>query len=383
MATTIQTTPIETPFNDDEILSLIETDARNLGKTESTIHSMMKLIRRFQRFRATSLIERTDDDYYKFLRTASTPAVHNMILCRMNLLRATIHGTTDGSANLVSHYKKLPAHEDIDLEIEDENLQKLLRACRNTLQETLVYILRYGGLRIEEAAKLQKKHVKVHVTHVQLVGFERKRTRSSQVVRGDVSIAVGSIVIARYVATLPGAPSYLFANKDGSGRMPTSSLYMLYKRIAKRAKLEHVNPHYQRHICATNMAASGMSERIMCPVMGWTPGSNMPSTYINVESKLANAQYLAMQGVKVEESRQESIKICPACHASNPKIAVACNACGTPFDSATQEEIKQTSNKITELEAQLAPLLENSEKITEFFGNKKSDKMPGLPNIFR
>ena len=135
-------------------------------------------------------------------------------------------------------------------------------------------------------------------------------------------------------------------------RCAVTTIDIILKHIAERAGItKKINPHNFRHSRATHLAGV-LTEQQMKIVLGWTPGSNMPATYVHLSGKDVDDAILKMHGIVKGDIRTDSLRVgvCPRCKHINPEIENYCGKCGLPL---TQTEAQKIENDKSEIDLEL------------------------------
>jgi site-specific recombinase XerD len=129
----------------------------------------------------------------------------------------------------------------------------------------------------------------------------------------------------------PDAPLWLSRNGSMAAMQYASIRKLLQECFHAAGIKKRVYPHLFRHSRATHCLASGIfNEAQSKAYFGWTPGSDMLSTYSHlVESDANNA--LIRQHLTATSPTDEKlgIKACGSCRELNRAEANACAVCGT------------------------------------------------------
>lgn len=257
-----------------------------------------------------------------------------------------------------------------------DDLIRILRSCDSERDKALVFFLYESGCRKSEALDMKKSD---------LVADEYGFTA---VVRGKtgerrIRIIEAAQDMKNYLNNHPGShddphgPLWCSLSKRSYGRkMNHDSLFRLFKRIGKRAKLEYnLHPHLLRHSRATELAAI-LTEHQMDVLFGWEFGSSMPSTYIERGGVNIDDRLLEAQGIKRPERKQMDMlkAVCPECGKPQSPAASFCYSCGAILETESAKNIKtKAPARITEemLEEKLEEMInERLDKILKEKGEK-------------
>lgn len=242
-----------------------------------------------------------------------------------------------------------------DLLTEDE-VKKIIGACRNPRDRAIVAVLWESGCRIGELLNLRIRHV----------SFEENLTRIN--VHGKtgarrVPLIDSTPYLAEWLENHPmrdrrGAPLWVGIGTVGRDRrLEYAALRKMLQNVARKAKIgKKVNPHNFRHSRAT-MLANHLTEAQMNQYFGWVTGSDMPSTYVHLSGRDVDDAILKMRGLSKpkEEEMQSSLapKKCPRCNLTNKGTGRFCIRCGAVLDvhtaMALQDEIESLDEKFSTL----------------------------------
>lgn len=242
-----------------------------------------------------------------------------------------------------------------DLLTEDE-VKKIVGACRNPRDRAIVAVLWESGCRIGELLNLRVRHV----------SFEENLTRIT--VHGKtgarrVPLIDSTPYLAEWLENHPmrdkrGSPLWVGIGTVGRDRrLEYAALRKMLQNVARKAKIgKKVNPHNFRHSRAT-MLANHLTEAQMNQYFGWVTGSDMPSTYVHLSGRDVDDAILKMRGLSKpkEEEIESSLapKTCPRCNLINKATGKFCMRCGAILDVQTavamQDEIKSLDEKFSTL----------------------------------
>jgi integrase len=252
---------------------------------------------------------------------------------------------------------KTPIHED-SLLTPDE-IKKLLDACQNPRDSSLIAILSESACRISEALNLN-----IGDLSKTDYGF-KMRIRDGKTGARDIALISSVPHLTQWLNMHPlksdtNAPLFVsIGSRNHYERMAGHAVRKILRAIKKRAGIEkRVHPHLFRHTTLTNLAGDGMQESILRKLAGWTGSSDMPAVYIHVGNKDVEQTQLAYHGKAVAQrhlSQSPLTKECPNCHKEMPIEAQYCDNCSkhqelTPVVKRLLEENLENQRRITELE---------------------------------
>lgn len=121
-----------------------------------------------------------------------------------------------------------------------------------------------------------------------------------------------------------------------------NALIEFLQRASERAGIQKkVYPHLLRHTKATE-DAQNYKEAELRILYGWTPGSNMPATYIHLSQRDTLDREAEEGGLKKPDKKEDSPLQpweCAFCKRENPSTNVFCGNCGRTTDLAVIQEI--------------------------------------------
>ena len=159
----------------------------------------------------------------------------------------------------------------------------------NALRDAALLELLYGcGLRVSEAANLDKENVSLEESTVRVWGKGAKERQTPLGAKARNALRA----YLNAASTLVDKSGPLFRNTRG-GRLGTRSIQRIVRNYAKRSGLrEDVHPHTLRHSYATHLLNGGADLRIVQELLGHsTPSATQ--VYTHVSQQEARRVYLA------------------------------------------------------------------------------------------
>jgi site-specific recombinase XerD len=216
------------------------------------------------------------------------------------------------------------------------DIQAALAVAHNPRDHALIRILWESGSRIAELGNLQLQHV-TRATH----GFTLDLTGKT----GKRAILI--------IASAPALANWL--NHHPFRHDPTAPLWVYYQytthaqhiayqtirklliRHFRRAGItKRIYPHLFRHSRATYVLASGlMTEAQAKAYFGWTPSTDMLSTYAHLLASDANNAILRENHLTPPSAPDQDVgtpRRCRACTTLNPADAAFCSQCASMLD---------------------------------------------------
>ncbi|MDE1874400.1 MAG: tyrosine-type recombinase/integrase [Candidatus Micrarchaeota archaeon] len=226
----------------------------------------------------------------------------------------------------------------------EEDIKKLIEACKNQRDKTIIALMWDTGMRVGELLSLKMKDISLNenVSYVMVSGKTGDRR---------VPLVFSVPYLANHINNLRSkarAEDALFTvmehNTSGDTPIDYPHIRKLLGDIKQRAKLQkRVYPHLFRHSRATYYANS-LTEQQAKMFFGWSGGSTMVAKYTHLSGRDIDNAVLKANGIenRVYKSIQTpSVKKCVKCHEINEITSKYCLRCGTPLDL---NEIRQIEN---------------------------------------
>ena len=240
--------------------------------------------------------------------------------------------------------RRLPSEGDL---LTEKDIEKLLTTANHPRDKALIAILWESGARISEIGNASLKHI-CYDKHGILLTVRGKT--GSRKIRLIWSVSYLSTWMNNHpFRDNPEAPLWVnIGNVRHKEAMEYPNIRNLIINTAKEAGIKkRVNPHTFRHSRATFMAMH-LTEFQMNQYFGWIQGSDMPSTYVHMSGKAVDEALLRMNGVAIEENKNETKllpRICPRCDTINGHDSRHCNKCGGVVDLKVAMEMEEMHKK--------------------------------------
>jgi len=214
-------------------------------------------------------------------------------------------------------------------------IEQVLTMCHNPRDTALVSLLWESGGRISEIGNLQLQHVN-HATH----GFELALTGKTG--KRMILVLRSAPVLATWLNNHPfrhdpAAPLWVhYQYRDTPRHIGYQTIRKLVQRLFRRAGIgKRVYPHLFRHSRATHCLATGlMTEAQAKAYFGWTPSTDMLSTYAHLLASDANNAILRENQLAPmpQAISQCGPRVCHACQNINGLDAAYCSRCASVLD---------------------------------------------------
>ncbi len=232
---------------------------------------------------------------------------------------------------------KLPSEGEL---LTEEDIQKLLRVTIHPRDKAFVSILWESGARISEIGNMKIGNIAfdVHGTVITVQGKTGSRKIRLLFSTQYLSTWLGS----HPLKDNPEAPVWI--DLGDNELLEYDGYRKMLQRIFQLAGIKkRCNPHIFRHSRATFMAHH-LTEFQMNQYFGWIQGSDMPSTYVHMSGKNIEEALFKMNGISVEQKKEESKLIpihCPRCDVLNSNENKFCCKCGGILDIKHSMELEE------------------------------------------
>lgn len=173
---------------------------------------------------------------------------------------------------------KTPAKEKVEVHIPTDNdVKKLLAAAEGTDVELAIMLAAFGSLRRSEICALMsdcvyEDHISIRRTFARTHDNEYVIKNHPKSFAGYRDVYLPSEVMDKLRSALMDHPKVpLFSTP--------SSLSAKYRRIVRKAGIEHITFHALRHYFATFLHASGVPDQYIAKIGGWEDVSTLQKIY--------------------------------------------------------------------------------------------------------
>ena len=252
------------------------------------------------------------------------------------------------------HAEKIrPRYNRPDEMITYDDLQALMKVCRNPRDKALISLLWDSGVRASELLMLrcrdfQRSPDALYATLNVEIGSKTYKHRTV-VLTGDSVVRVTEWLQERDFK--PDDPLFIGIGKERPGKpLSYADLRMILRKVAARSGLKkHISPHLFRHSAATRLATENIPMQVFVKQMGWA-SNRMADNYTHLDNKGQIIAILQSQGIDItdEELNKPASEIprrCPRCKAINTGSARFCNNCGSPMKTEDYIKIEERKQK--------------------------------------
>lgn len=215
-------------------------------------------------------------------------------------------------------------------------IQRVLALCHNPRDQALVSMLWETGGRIAEIGNLELRHV-TRGTHGFTLDLNGKTGRRSILVISSAPHLAAWLNNHPFRHD-PAAPLWVhYQYVDEPRHIGYQTIRQLLLRHFRRAGItKRIYPHLFRHSRATYVLASGlMTEAQAKAYFGWTPSTDMLSTYAHLLASDANNAILRENHLTPTTTHEQDVaapRACTACNTLNNPDAAFCTRCMNMLD---------------------------------------------------
>jgi integrase/recombinase XerD len=211
------------------------------------------------------------------------------------------------------------------------DIQALVDTCHNPRDKAFDAMLWETGCRIAELGNLQLRNV-TKIEHGYSLDVNGKTGRRS------IIVVSSAPYLAQWLANHPfkddpEAPLWVYYQYTAEPQhLKYDTLrHLLHRQFVRAGIKKPFHPHIFRHSRATYVLANGIMSEAQCKVFfGWTPDSDMLSTYAHLVDQDANNAILRENNLAPTARKTDDLRpiICPMCSESNPPKTDYCLKCG-------------------------------------------------------
>ena len=236
--------------------------------------------------------------------------------------------------------------------ITDDEFGKLLRACNNQRDRTMLQLIREEAFRPHELLGMRVGDVRPTKYGFLITVDGKTGSRTVPVIDAAPDLRLWlNIHAAREDAE---APLWHAFKRGDLSPLGYDGFRNVFRRLSRVSGIKRrVFPYLFRHTALT-ADAKKLPESVLRKKAGWVPGSRMPAVYVHLSGRDVEDAVLRERGMEPEgepEFAREPAS-CPRCGQDNPYDAKYCMGCSAPMDPATpyQEEEADVQKRIGDLE---------------------------------
>ena len=225
-----------------------------------------------------------------------------------------------------------------DLPSETE-IQAMIDVTQNPLYKAILAVAYDSGMRISDILDLKVRDLKICENDVK-IRFYIKKTRKHLLYGMGSSVGYLMNWYNCHPTKEPDDPLFCTTSTNWRGkRMSYYNIYMVIKRLAKKAGVsKKVSCHTFRH-CATRRDKPLYSDEELRVLRGWSRNSMMPLRYAAISNDEVFKKKRILEGKDSPEPEKKIIdaRNCPRCKNTVTPDAMYCSVCGQLLNSKPGE----------------------------------------------
>ncbi|SES90935.1 Site-specific recombinase XerD [Methanococcoides vulcani] len=232
-----------------------------------------------------------------------------------------------------------------------EEVDAMLKACKNARDRAFLAILCDAGLRIGALASCRIKNVESNEYGSMIYISTTSRSKKTTPPKG-LPLTWSSGYLQQWMALHPlredpEAPLWvtLTVKKEP---ISYNSIRVTLKRIAKRAGVtKNIHAHVFRHYAITCWILDGLSEQMINFRAGWAKNSKqMYTIYANFTDQEMNDLVYEKYGLKTKDKRHVTLSNCPRCNNVLQETDRFCSQCNLVLDHEMNNKMNEMKTKV-------------------------------------
>lgn len=240
----------------------------------------------------------------------------------------------------------------------NEEIKKLIDACENERDRTIIALFDDASIRIGECANLNVGDVNFHGDNVSICVNGKTGEREIGLITSVHKII--DLLNHHPYSSNPKSPLFLsYSTNYYHQRLGEHSIYCMLKTIAKKAGIKkNVTAHLFRHGSLSRYAKLGLTEPELRIHAGWAKNSTMTSVYIHMTSADVDKKRKQLTTGQIPETEKMEPSAllprpCPRCNKLNDSGNSYCNGCWLPLNRNVDRDLNlfaMVSSKFLECE---------------------------------
>lgn len=264
----------------------------------------------------------------------------------------------------------------------DEEISRLINACRCDRDRALISLLYHSAGRISEVLSAKWSQISVDIENGVLKGCEFMLEGTKTAESADetkertlyLPLTTSQLLNIHKSNSKPADGDYIFKIADGS-KLEYDAAAKLIARIGQRAGLK-VHAHLLRTSRITNWVKEGYPETVICLAAWGTTTSQMWQTYVILAGGYAaKAMKIKINGesgpAAIEVIKKPDTVKCWHCRNDIPGYSVFCPICGKKPDGSDKKDEKSESEQIKAIRAEYDAKIDNiMAEVRQMFANR-------------
>ncbi|MEM0159652.1 MAG: site-specific integrase [Candidatus Micrarchaeaceae archaeon] len=226
-----------------------------------------------------------------------------------------------------------------------DELNKLINACLNERDKSLISLLYDSGCRIGELLTLRVKDIEYDDYGIRLTVNGKTGVRKVRVVGNSVSFAHDY----QEKFNRKNPDDFFFVKMRYGGPMKWADVNTMLYKVSRRAGIKRrIHPHLFRHTRAT-LLAKDLKEAPLESTMGWVHGSRMSRVYVHLSDEQIDNAVLKVYGIEKRKENDvgagKESKVCYGCKEINPAVNEYCYKCGMPLDFEKFKQMEESRRR--------------------------------------
>lgn len=257
------------------------------------------------------------------------------------------------STSMSRNKRPLPKAEDL---LTEQDVQRMIEHTTRIRDKAMISMFWETGARVSELGNLTTRDVRFDKYGAVLTVNGKTGPRSVRIIQSVPYLA--NWLQFHPTKDQPGAALWVTNSNSIRGKM---IMYQIIRKmlrdVARKAGItKRVNPHSFRHARSTFLAKH-LTEFQMNQYLGWTQGSDMPSTYVHLSGKEVDNTLFKLNGIQPppEEGQEASLKphVCTYCDTINEAQGTFCRKCGNPLTVQAALSTEQAAHEEGQMLAEL------------------------------
>lgn len=316
------------------------------------IHRVNMALKHFNYQDAKTLTREQIEDYLIHLKQTVAPAT---LWGRELDLRLFYRWLDPALENLlfVTKLKRYKINVPVEEILIPDDIQAIIRVCKNQRDRALVMLFWDSGARREEIETANLNNLQFDQQGATIIVDGKTGRRR---IRLTISVPDLQLWINQHPdRENPEAPLFTAYNKYALtvNRLDSQTMYNILVGLGKKANIpRHSNPHAFRHGRATELSKLGFTEMELRNWFGWEKNSGMPAVYIHLSGREVDDKILRLMGMEVKPEEEvkpvlNPIK-CPRCNTFNSPDTLYCRICSLMLAAGGQNPVDMMKDALNE-----------------------------------